>query len=608
MTAVFVHGNPETPAVWEPLIAELGRADVVNLHLPGFGIPTPAGFGATKEEYVAWLTGELEAIGEPVDLVGHDWGGGFVLRLACTRPDLIRTWANDVAGLLHPDYVWHDFAQIWQTPGAGEEYFASQAGTPRAERIARFQAIGITPAAAESFADAAGEEMARCVLALYRSAAQPAMRQWGEDRAARGRPPRPRDLGGAGSLHRRAREDRRDGARHGRTVRHARRRRPLVDAAGPRPRGGRAARVLVRRHHCGMRSFSAFMADALYGPTGFYTAGGGAGRRRDFVTSPEVGPLFGAVIARALDSWWEELGRPDPFVVVEAGAGPGTLARSILHAGPRMLPALRYVLVDVSPELQAVQRAGLALVPPSELLGPVVRDEDGDREPVHGAGPIISALSELPSETLQHGVVIANELLDNLPFDIVQRTADGWDELGVDDGRWSSVPASPSLRALLPAGTDGIQVGAAVPVQRAAGEWLRRALGLVRHGRVVVIDYAAPTTRELGDRPRTGWLRTYRGHDRGGDPLDRPGSQDITADVAVDQLAAVRRPTAVHSQADFLRAHGIDELVEEGRARWTAGAARPDLHALEGRSRVTEASALLDPDGLGAFTVLEWVL
>ncbi len=82
--------------------------------------------------------------------------------------------------------------------------------------------------------------------------------------------------------------------------------------------------------------FDEYVAQALYAPgLGFYAGGGGAGRRHDFLTSPEVGPLFGAVLARALDSWWDGFGRPDPLVVVEAGAGPGTLARSILAAAPR---------------------------------------------------------------------------------------------------------------------------------------------------------------------------------------------------------------------------------------------------------------------------------
>ena len=83
----------------------------------------------------------------------------------------------------------------------------------------------------------------------------------------------------------------------------------------------------------GPLSFSDYVAEALYHPhLGFYATGGRAGRRGDFLTSPEVGPLFGAVVARALDTCWTELGRPAPFVFVDAGAGPGTLARSIDRA------------------------------------------------------------------------------------------------------------------------------------------------------------------------------------------------------------------------------------------------------------------------------------
>ena len=70
------------------------------------------------------------------------------------------------------------------------------------------------------------------------------------------------------------------------------------------------------------------MEAALYDPThGFFATGGGPASRRDFVTSPETGPLFGTLVARALDRWWEELGRPARFTVVEAGAGDGRLAQ-----------------------------------------------------------------------------------------------------------------------------------------------------------------------------------------------------------------------------------------------------------------------------------------
>ena len=92
--------------------------------------------------------------------------------------------------------------------------------------------------------------------------------------------------------------------------------------------------------------FSEFQRLALYGSGGFYTGsvGGRAGRRGGaFLTSPEVGPLFGAVLARYLDAEWLALGRPDPFTVVDAGAGPGTLARAILAAQPSCRAAMRYV-------------------------------------------------------------------------------------------------------------------------------------------------------------------------------------------------------------------------------------------------------------------------
>ena len=181
MPAVLVHGNPETPAVWDPLRRSLQRSDVVALHLPGFGAPAPAGWGATKEEYSDWLVGELENIDEPVDLVGHDWGGGFVLRVATTRPELVRSWASDVAGLLHPDYVWHDFAQIWQSEEAGPQWLEATLAAPREDRVALLVGAGITPDEAAVFTDALDEEMGRCILALYRSAAQPAMVEWGRD-------------------------------------------------------------------------------------------------------------------------------------------------------------------------------------------------------------------------------------------------------------------------------------------------------------------------------------------------------------------------------------------------------------------------------------------
>ena len=121
VTVVLVHGNPETDAVWGPLVDALGRKDVVRLSPPGFGAPLPLAFPATYIAYRDWLVDELQRIDEPVDLVGHDWGGLHVLNAVMHEPELVRSWASDVVGMFDPDYLWHDMAQIFQTPEAGEQ-------------------------------------------------------------------------------------------------------------------------------------------------------------------------------------------------------------------------------------------------------------------------------------------------------------------------------------------------------------------------------------------------------------------------------------------------------------------------------------------------------
>ena len=185
---VLVHGNPETPALWDPLVASL-RRDVVRTVPPGFGAPLPTGFGATMSDYRDWLVGELERIGEPVDLVGHDWGGAHVVAVAMTRPDLLRSWVSDAIGVFDEDYVWHDLAQGWQQPGVGEEAVAQLLGGSTADKAARLVSFGFPPDTAEQVAAGQDEDMCRAVLALYRSAAQPAMAEAGRSlEAAAARP------------------------------------------------------------------------------------------------------------------------------------------------------------------------------------------------------------------------------------------------------------------------------------------------------------------------------------------------------------------------------------------------------------------------------------
>jgi len=164
--AVLVHGVPDTAQLWERVRLHLARTDVITPALPGFGAPVPAGFDATKDAYVAWLVGEIERVGEPVDLVGHDWGSLLVQRVVSTRPDLIRTWTAG-AGTVDATYVWHELAQLWQTPGVGEEIMDTLQGDALvdglADQLGREQAVEVA-----SHVDAT---MKDCILRLYRSAA-----------------------------------------------------------------------------------------------------------------------------------------------------------------------------------------------------------------------------------------------------------------------------------------------------------------------------------------------------------------------------------------------------------------------------------------------------
>lgn len=195
MPAVFVHGVPDTSVLWDPVRSHLGRADVVALGLPGFSTAVPAGFDATKEAYVDWLVDRIEALGEPVDLVGHDWGAMLVLRVASMRPDLIRTLATG-SGPVDVEYEWHAMAQAWQTPGVGEQLVDAWLDTPEAERTAGMAAAGCPDELAALESRHLDRTMADCILALYRSAvdvgaewqpdieampSRPALVLWGRD-------------------------------------------------------------------------------------------------------------------------------------------------------------------------------------------------------------------------------------------------------------------------------------------------------------------------------------------------------------------------------------------------------------------------------------------
>jgi SAM-dependent MidA family methyltransferase len=383
------------------------------------------------------------------------------------------------------------------------------------------------------------------------------------------------------------------------------------------PKAALAERIAERIRREGPIPFDRYVDAALYDEEGgFFARGGGAGRAgRDFVTSPEVGVLFGALVARFLDRAWTELAGPDPFVVVDAGAGRGRLAADVLRAEPECARALRYVLVERSAALRAAQRDLLTLEPADRALGPAVQVEpDEAPRPVTGIGPLATTLPELPALEIPDGVVVANELLDNLPFRIVEWTGDLWTEIrvGLDDAGFVevAVPAATEVAAAAEDVASGAAVadGTRLPVPTATADWLATCGHVLRRGFLVVIDFA-DTAASIAARGQDQWLRTYHGHERGGAPLVDPGAQDITCDVPAEHLVthaerAGFRLVEQATQAEWLTALGIDELTEDARGVWRERAAIGDLDAMAARSRVSEAAGLTDPTGLGAHTVL----
>jgi SAM-dependent MidA family methyltransferase len=144
-------------------------------------------------------------------------------------------------------------------------------------------------------------------------------------------------------------------------------------------------------------------------------------------------------------------------------------------------------------------------------------------------------------------------------------------------------------------------LGSRAPIQDAAASWVRDCLSKIDHGRLLLFDYCSPSTAEISLTPWREWLRTYRGQGRGTHYLAEPGSQDITAQVMLDQLPSGFTALV---QADFLQQWGIDDLVREGTDYWESMKHAPDVAAMKMRSRSTESKSLTNSSVLGLFNCL----
>lgn len=292
--------------------------------------------------------------------------------------------------------------------------------------------------------------------------------------------------------------------------------------------------LLERIRQDGPLTLADYMAACLFDPAhGYYTTREPFGAAGDFVTAPEISQMFGELLGLALAQAWLDQGAPAPFVLAEFGPGRGTLMADVLRATrgvPGFHAAMRLYLLEASDRLRSAQRTALS-----------------------GAAPVwISAPEDLPEAPL---FLLANEFFDALPIRQFLRYAEGWRErlVGARDGNLTF-----GLSDLLPAsGFDprfaDDPPGTLVELCPAARPFVAATGGRIRtHGGLAIIaDYG-------GWRSRGDTLQAMLLH-RAADPLDAPGTADITAHVDFEALAAAAGLAHSYApQGDVLRRLGIE--------------------------------------------------
>jgi len=357
-----------------------------------------------------------------------------------------------------------------------------------------------------------------------------------------------------------------------------------------------ALRDIIRERiaEAGAITFREFMDLALYHPRhGYYCSPREKmGRQGDYLTSPEVHPIFGWLVGKQLGQMWEVIGRPEPFTVVEMGAGSGALARDILdwarrHA-PEFFAALEYRLVEVSEELAARQRRAV--------------QEVDERLEKAAWLPALEAIAEGSVV----GCLLSNELADAFPVHRVTVRAGRLQEVYVDwrHGRFEERLGPPSTLALeeyfrrlglLP----GEDCQAEVNLDALA--WMRALARALGRGFVMTFDYGYSAEQLYAPWRRQGTFLCFYRHNPSADPYARVGRQDMTSSVDFTSLIQAAQEAGLETvglagQSQFLTALGIDGAL--------APAARGDLPLEEYYARRRALTELLDPAGLGRIRVL----
>lgn len=338
-------------------------------------------------------------------------------------------------------------------------------------------------------------------------------------------------------------------------------------------------RLVKRIRENGPITFADFMEAALYDPADGFYRNPPIGSDRHFVTSPHVSPAFGDLLARQVVEVWETLDRPRPFSVIEVGAGDGTLARRILHslrAVSDLHASLRYVAVERS----AGARRALAEV-------------DVEAHP---------SLSDVGSRT---GCLIANELLDNLPFHRLRNRDGRMTEVMVDaDGdalvETDGEPSTEALSAL----SEPLRPGEERPVSPNSLMLLREIAATIVRGYSFLFDYG------FGPEETPGPVHAYRAHRVLADVLQDPGTRDVTTAVDLEALKKEAERAGLTAWGPISQR---EALLAVGFRLWLSGVRRRQAEAEEAgnwrevnrlyaeRSRAT---LLIDPDQLGALRLL----
>ena len=305
----------------------------------------------------------------------------------------------------------------------------------------------------------------------------------------------------------------------------------------------------------GSISFAEFMHYALYAPgLGYYAAGtckfGDAG---DFVTAPEISPLFGRVVARQCAGVLQNIRGGS---LLEFGAGSGRLALEVLRTLDELdaLP-VEYRIMEVSADLRERQQ---------RLL----------HEELPGLAGRIRWLDRMPDA--HRGVVLANEVLDALPVERFIRRKDGVYQLRVADEAGEFVFVDEPAPGVLASAVEAIEadIGARLPdnyvseVSLAAPAWVRDVAQVLEQGMILLFDYGVSRREYYADDRDEGGLRCHFRHRAHSDPLILPGIQDLTAWVDFSAIAEAAAGSGLDilgyvSQSQFLLAGGIDAELSE---------------------------------------------